>query len=151
MPNFIIRIVHLSSSSSSSVFFLDDEFYVDPEYLDHQVNGGVAVLKQKKVCIFLFSSYNHNSASCSRLLTKFIFGLQVVEIDAKTKTVRLNDGWEVSYDKCLLATGGRPRNLPSLDKLDSPHENKVILYRSVSPTNCLYAFVCQVRKLSRLD
>lgn len=33
------------------------------------------------------------------------FTLQVVHMDVRGNTVKLNDGTQISYDKCLIATG----------------------------------------------
>lgn len=33
------------------------------------------------------------------------FSLQVVHMDVRGNTVKLNDGTQISYDKCLIATG----------------------------------------------
>lgn len=33
------------------------------------------------------------------------FILQVVHMDVRGNTVKLNDGTQISYDKCLIATG----------------------------------------------
>lgn len=40
---------------------------------------------------------------------------QVVHMDVRGNTVKLNDGTQISYDKCLIATGesmGSPHFLP---------------------------------------
>lgn len=47
----------------------------------------------------------------AKLRIDFHPGRQVVELDRKFKRVRLDDGESVSYDKLILATGGRPRRL----------------------------------------
>ena len=85
-----------------SLFFLDDEFYVAPKYLNEQENGGVAV----------------------------VTGRRVTQVDAQKKRVRLDNSWEISFDKCLIATGGRPRNLPVFEKAEDL-KNKVTLFRNV--------------------
>jgi 3-phenylpropionate/trans-cinnamate dioxygenase ferredoxin reductase subunit len=41
------------------------------------------------------------------------FGVRAVAIDRDARTVRLDDGSDVSYDRLLLATGARPRTLPA--------------------------------------
>lgn len=38
-------------------------------------------------------------------------GVRVTALDAAAKTLTLEDGERVAFDKCLLATGGRPRRL----------------------------------------
>lgn len=88
--------------SLRSLFFLDDEFYVNPKYLNEQENGGVAV----------------------------VTGRRVTQVDAQKKKVTLDNAWEISFDKCLIATGGRPRNLPIFEKSPALKE-KVTLFRNV--------------------
>ena len=85
---------------------MDDEFYVAPKYLNEQENGGVAV----------------------------VTGRRVTKVDAQKKTVLLDNSWEISFDKCLIATGGRPRNLPVFEKADDL-KNKVTLFRNVNVIN----------------
>jgi len=46
-----------------------------------------------------------------------VTGRRVTQVDAQKKRVRLDNSWEISFDKCLIATGGRPRNCLFLKKL----------------------------------
>ena len=48
------------------------------------------------------------------------------------KKVHLQDGTEISYDKCLLATGGRPRNLAVIEKAGEEVLQRTTLFRTVS-------------------
>lgn len=43
---------------------------------------------------------------------EFKLGTLVTELDAKTKTLTLESGEKMTYDACLIATGGTPRGLP---------------------------------------
>ena len=63
--------------SICSVFFENAEFYVEPKMLSVNEEGGVAVVKNRKVVL----------------------------IDSQLQKVRLDNGWEIFYDRCLLATG----------------------------------------------
>lgn len=58
--------------------------------------------------------------------------LQAVKLDPAAKKIQLNDGFELSYDKCLLATGGEPRNLPVFAKGSDDLKSRVSVYRRVS-------------------
>ena len=60
-----------------SVFFEDEDFYVSPKELLGREEGGVALLA----------------------------GVKVVGLDVIKRSVRLEDGKNVTYDKCLIATG----------------------------------------------
>lgn len=47
------------------------------------------------------------------------------------KKVTLDSGVEISFDKCLLATGGSPRNLPVFSESPNNLKEKVSLYRGI--------------------
>lgn len=87
-----------------SVYFLDDEFFVTPKDLNQQANGGVAVLTGKRV----------------------------VSVNSEKKTVKLDDGWELGYDKCLIATGGKPRTAEAFKKSPEKFQDKVTIFRNIS-------------------
>ena len=87
-----------------SLYFLEDEFYVPASHLNLEEHGGVAV----------------------------VTGKRVVKIEANNKTVRLDNGWEIAYDKCLIATGGRPKSIPAVDNApDSVKQDRVTFFRDV--------------------
>lgn len=60
-----------------SIFYEPREFYSAVDHLAESDKGGVAVAT----------------------------GWKVTKIDAINKTVSLEDGYEIKYDKCLIATG----------------------------------------------
>ena len=93
----------LLSGNERSLYFLEDEFYVPVKTLNEEENGGVAVLTGKRV----------------------------VDVDIQNKLVKLDNNWEIAYDKCLIATGGRPRNLPAFEKQWNSLKDKVTLFRNV--------------------
>ena len=57
--------------------------------------------------------------------------LQVVALDTKNAAISLAGGHVISYDKCLLATGGRPKTLPVFDKAAENVKEHVSIYRAV--------------------
>ena len=73
------------------------------QYLNEQENGAVAV----------------------------VTGRRVTQVDVQKKKVTLDNAWEISFDKCLIATGGRPRNLPVFEKSAETFKDKVTLFRNV--------------------
>ena len=87
-----------------SVFFEDDTYYVKPQVLPLQENGGVAVLT----------------------------GHKVVHIDPVTHRIYLKHGQEIQYDKLLLATGGTPKNIDLFEKSSDEMKSKVTLFRTVA-------------------
>jgi programmed cell death 8 (apoptosis-inducing factor) len=60
-----------------------------------------------------------------------VTGKRVTQVDIQNRTVRLDNNWEIAYDKCLIATGGKPRNLPIFEKNWDQLKNKVTLFRNV--------------------
>ncbi len=56
---------------------------------------------------------------------------QAVKLNPSEKKLTLDSGVEIAFDKCLLATGGRPRNLPVFSEASADLKEKVSLYRSI--------------------
>ncbi|KAK7922687.1 hypothetical protein WMY93_009589 [Mugilogobius chulae] len=86
-----------------SIYFQPSSFYVKPEDLVSAENGGVAVLTGKKV----------------------------VQMDVRGNKVKLDDDTEISYDKCLIATGGVPRNLQVIEKAGDEVMKRTTLFRKI--------------------
>ncbi|XP_069749550.1 apoptosis-inducing factor 1, mitochondrial isoform X3 [Narcine bancroftii] len=74
-----------------------------PQDLPFVENGGVAVLTRKKV----------------------------VHMDVRGNKVRLDNDVEITYDKCLIATGGIPRNLPPLERAGAEVQKRTTLFRKI--------------------
>ncbi len=106
------------NGNERSLFFLEDEFYAEPKYLNELENGGVAV----------------------------VTGKRVTQVDIQAKTVRLDNNWEITYDKCLIATGGQPKNLPAVEANWDKLKDKVTLFRSVEDFKKLYEVAKQSGK-----
>ncbi|XP_073495763.1 apoptosis-inducing factor 1, mitochondrial [Phyllobates terribilis] len=87
-----------------SIFFQPPSFYVAPEELMSAEHGGVSVVTGKKV----------------------------VHLDVRENKVKLNDGTQISYEKCLIATGGTPRNLPAIERASEEVKKRTTLFRRVS-------------------
>lgn len=90
-----------------SIFFEHEDFYCRPDELMERETGGIAVV-----------------SNC-----------RVVRIDSEAQKAVLEDGREVRYGKCLIATGGQPKNLPVFEKPELA--DKVTLYRTVSDFQAL--------------
>ncbi|XP_055082552.1 apoptosis-inducing factor 1, mitochondrial isoform X13 [Periophthalmus magnuspinnatus] len=86
-----------------SIYFQPSSFYVKPEELTSAENGGVAVLTGKKV----------------------------IQMDVRGNKVKLDDDTEISYDKCLIGTGGVPRNLQVIEKAGDEVMNRTTLFRKI--------------------
>uniref|UniRef100_A0A3P8SEI1 Apoptosis-inducing factor 1, mitochondrial n=1 Tax=Amphiprion percula TaxID=161767 RepID=A0A3P8SEI1_AMPPE len=86
-----------------SIYFQPPSFYINSEELASAENGGVAVLTGKKV----------------------------VHMDVRGNKVKLDDDTEISYDKCLIATGGVPRNLQVIERAGEEVMKKTTLFRKI--------------------
>ena len=53
-------------------------------------------------------------------------------MDPIAKKISLDNGWELYYDKCLIATGGQPNNLPVFAEGSDEMKKRVSVYRTVS-------------------
>ena len=56
---------------------------------------------------------------------------QVTKLNPSDKKLTLDSGMEISFDKCLLATGGRPKNLPLFSKASPELKEKLSVYRKI--------------------
>ncbi|XP_061595958.1 apoptosis-inducing factor 1, mitochondrial isoform X4 [Cololabis saira] len=86
-----------------SIYFQPPSFYVNPEDLHKAENGGVSVLTSRKV----------------------------VHMDVRGNKVKLDDDTEISYDKCLIATGGIPRNLQVVERAGEEVKKRTTLFRKI--------------------
>ncbi|KAH8281687.1 hypothetical protein KR054_002318 [Drosophila jambulina] len=90
------------TGSERSLFFEPDEFFVDPEKLAESVNGGIAVAQ----------------------------GFAVKKVDAQKRIVTLEDGYQIEYDSCLIATGCAPKDLAVFKDAPPSIREKVMVYRT---------------------
>ncbi|XP_066415371.1 apoptosis-inducing factor 1, mitochondrial isoform X1 [Molothrus aeneus] len=103
-----------------SIYFQPPSFYVPVEDLPSVENGGVAVLPGKKV----------------------------VHMDVRGNTVKLNDGTQISYDKCLIATGGSPRNLPAIERAGKDVQKRLTLFRKIEDFQRLEKISREVKSIT---
>lgn len=94
--------------------------FCDPKELSLKEEGGVAVLTGTKV----YCTYVQATPISIALL-------QATGLNPVDKKLTLDSGVVISYDKCLLATGGRPRNLPIFRESPADLKEKVSLYRAI--------------------
>nr|XP_053656833.1 LOW QUALITY PROTEIN: apoptosis-inducing factor 1, mitochondrial-like [Cherax quadricarinatus] len=87
-----------------SIYFEHEEYYTPVKELATRENGGISIVKGRKV----------------------------VKLDVHKKRAFMDDRSEVSYDKCLIATGGTPKPLPVFDNAGEDVLKNVTLFRSVS-------------------
>ncbi|XP_068104176.1 apoptosis-inducing factor 1, mitochondrial [Hyperolius riggenbachi] len=103
-----------------SIFFQPSSFYVASEELMSAENGGVSILTGKKV----------------------------IHLDVRENKVTLDDGTSISYDKCLIATGGNPRNLPAIERASEEVKQRTTLFRKVSDFRALERLSSNVHSIT---
>ncbi|XP_016321438.1 apoptosis-inducing factor 1, mitochondrial-like isoform X3 [Sinocyclocheilus anshuiensis] len=103
-----------------SIYFQPPSFYVSPTDLDKVENGGVAVLTGRKV----------------------------VHMDVRGNKVKLSDGAEISYEKCLIATGGVPRNLQVIDRAGEEVMKRTTLFRKIEDFRSLEKMSREVKSIT---
>lgn len=93
------------NGTERSLLYEPFEFYTPVEELNDKENGGVSV----------------------------ITGYEVKSIDPYCKKAKLNNGHEISYDKCLIATGAEPRSLPIFESAGADPEikEKIKVFRNI--------------------
>ena len=75
-----------------------------------------------------------------------VTGKRVAQVDIQARTVRLDNNWEIAYDKCLIATGGQPKNLPAVEANWDKLKDNVTLFRNVEDFKRLYEVAKQPGK-----
>ncbi|KAL6441304.1 hypothetical protein ACFW04_003515 [Cataglyphis niger] len=90
------------NGTQRSIFYEPQEFYSSVTHLVESDKGGVAVA----------------------------MGWAVTKIDAINKTVILENGDKIKYNKCLIATGASPRNLPIFESIEKEIKNKITTFRT---------------------
>ncbi|XP_024053052.1 apoptosis-inducing factor 1, mitochondrial isoform X4 [Terrapene carolina triunguis] len=103
-----------------SIYFQPPSFYVPARDLPYIENGGVAVLSSKKV----------------------------VHMDVRGNVVKLDDGTQISYDKCLIATGGSPRNLPAIERAGKDVQQRLTLFRKIEDFRALEKISREVKSIT---
>ncbi|XP_011330996.2 apoptosis-inducing factor 1, mitochondrial [Ooceraea biroi] len=90
------------NGTQRSIFYEPSEFYTNVNQLVESDKGGVAVA----------------------------MGWKVKKIDVVNKTVVLEDDYEVKYNKCLVATGASPKNLPIFESAEDGVKDKITAFRT---------------------
>ncbi|XP_041498143.1 apoptosis-inducing factor 1, mitochondrial isoform X1 [Microtus oregoni] len=103
-----------------SIYFQPPSFYVSAQDLPHIENGGVAVLTGKKV----------------------------VQLDVRGNMVKLNDGSKITFEKCLIATGGTPRSLSAIDRAGAEVKSRTTLFRKIGDFRALEKISREVKSIT---
>lgn len=93
---------------------------MDPTNLEGSANGGIAVAQ----------------------------GFAVKKIDAQNRIATLNDGYQIGYDVCLIATGCTPKNLPVFRDSPPSVREKVMVYRTPEDFDRLRRYARERRSIT---
>lgn len=108
------------SGSERSLYFEPGEFFIEPNKLNESEKGGIAVAQ----------------------------GFTVKKIDPSKQVVTLSDGYEISYDECLIATGCTPKMLPVFANATPSIQDKVMVYRTPEDFERLKSYVDQKKNIT---
>lgn len=98
------------SGRERNLFFEKEAFYTPLDSLEFNEKGGTSVLT----------------------------GHEVIDLDAEKKIATLDDGRKIKFEKCLIATGGSPKQLSVFDGFGKDH---VSTFRSVQDYKSLEKLV----------
>ncbi|KFM61498.1 Apoptosis-inducing factor 1, mitochondrial, partial [Stegodyphus mimosarum] len=86
-----------------SLFYESPDYYFSVKELLENKNGGVSVMR----------------------------GTKVVKVDPVSQKVYLQNGEAISYEKCLVATGSKPKNLSVFENCDDAVKKHVTVFRTI--------------------
>lgn len=111
---------HQWNGTTRSLFYEPDPFYTPVEELSSAKNGGISLAR----------------------------GWKVESINVSEKKVKLNDGKEISYDKCLIATGSVPKTLKLYDDASQGVKDKFSVFRSIADFENLWEELNHVKSIA---
>lgn len=91
------------NGAERSLYYEPEDFYMSAEKLADAQNGGVSVIR----------------------------GYTVVKLNVAEQKVLLDDGTELTYDKCLIATGSRPKTVDIFDSASAKIKERVHSFKSI--------------------
>lgn len=103
-----------------SLYYEPIDFYIHPSKLMDEPNGGVAIVR----------------------------GYTVKKVDVENRKAILTDGTEIKYEKCLIATGSTPRNLPVFENASSKIKDRVTLFKTISDYGVLKKYVDKSKSIA---
>ncbi|VVC35514.1 Hypothetical protein CINCED_3A018809 [Cinara cedri] len=111
---------HQWNGTARSLFYEPEPFYTPVEELNTTKNGGISLAR----------------------------GWKVKSINVSEKKVKLNDGKEISYNKCLIATGSNPKTLKLYDDAREEIKDKFSVFRSIKDFEDLWEEMNNVKSIA---
>lgn len=103
-----------------NIFFEPEEFYLPLGEFNSAPHGGICLVK----------------------------GHRVARLDPTERRVYLDNGQSVVYEKCLLATVGKPKNVPALEKVPPEMKNRVIRFNTVDDFKQLHQLLPESKSIT---
>lgn len=91
------------NGAERSLYYEPVDFYMSAEKLGDAKNGGVSVIR----------------------------GYSVVKLNVAEQKVLLDDGTELTYDKCLIATGSSPKKIDIFERAPAKIKDKIHSFKSI--------------------
>lgn len=91
------------NGAERSLYYEPEDFYLSAEKLGESENGGVSVIR----------------------------GYTVEKLDVAEQKILLDDGTELTYDKCLIATGSSPKTIDVFDRAPLKIRQKIHSFKSI--------------------
>lgn len=103
-----------------SLYYEPNDFYTHPTKLLDEPNGGVSIVR----------------------------GYSVKKVDIENRTALLTDGTEIKYQKCLIATGSVPKNLPIFENASPKLKEHITLFKTIEDFRTLKKHVDQSKSIA---
>lgn len=103
-----------------SLYYEPIDFYTHPSKLLEEPNGGVAIVR----------------------------GYTVKKVDVENRIAILTDGTEIQYQKCLIATGSTPKNLPVFENASAKVKEHTSLFKTIEDFRNLKKHVDQAKSVA---
>lgn len=103
-----------------SLYYEPNDFYTHPSKLLAEPNGGVTIVR----------------------------GYTVKKIDVENNVATLTDGTEIKYQRCLIATGSTPKNLPIFENAPTKVKERISLFKTIEDFQSLKSQVDQSKAIA---
>jgi len=138
------HLPYMRTPLSKEMWFMSDREAVD-QLRFTQWNGRERSLKFEPQSFYLpVEELSESSKGGVSVLT----GRRVVSLDAEGQLARLADGTEIGYNKCLIATGGKPKSLPQLEALPEDLREHVTLFRRIEDFQKLDKLTSSIKSIT---
>jgi programmed cell death 8 (apoptosis-inducing factor) len=108
------------NGAERSLFYEPEDFYCPAENLAESKNGGVSVIR----------------------------GYHVKSLHLNEQKILLDDGTELTYDKCLLATGSSPKTLGIFETSSPKVKEKIFTFKTIKDFENVKAHVDKAKSIA---